>query len=142
MMKRILKAFALLTVLFLVFSCEEDLFFDDPRDKLTGEWIVDEDSELFRKKSMNRIYNVNISKDMFDSTAFYVDGFYELEGKVKVIMDNMNLTIPEQTIDGYTLQQGSGSISSDYSEMTFYYYVSFTGERDVVSANYTRPDVR
>ncbi len=128
----------LLGTLFMLISCEEDLFFDDPRDNLVGEWLVDEDSEEFKKKDMNRIYNVTISKDLFDSTAFYVDGFYEIDGRVKVIMENLNLTIPEQTIDGFRIHDGYGAISSDYSEMTFYYYVSFTGIRDEVRADYIR----
>ena len=121
-----------------VISCEEDLLFDDPRDNLTGEWMVNEDSEEFKKKDMNRIYNVNISKDLFDSTVFYIDGFYEIDRRVKVIMEDLNLIIPEQTINGFTIQDGYGAVTSDYSEMTFYYYVSFTGIRDEVRADYTR----
>ena len=130
----------LLGTLFMLISCEEDLFFDDPRDNIVGEWLVDEDSEEFKKKDMNRMYNVSISKDLFDSTAFYIDGFYELDGRVKVIMENLNLIIPEQTIDGFRIHDGYGAISSDYSEMTFYYYVSFTGIRDEVRADYSRAD--
>lgn len=120
-------------------SCEEDLFLDDPRDNLTGEWMVNEDSEEFKKKDVNRIYNVSISKDLFDSTSFYIEGFYELDGRVQVVMDDLNLTIPEQTIDGFTIQDGYGAITSDYSGMTFYYYVTFTGTRDQVRADYSRP---
>ncbi len=124
----------------ILMSCEEDFFVDDPRSNLTGSWLVNEDSEEFRKKKMNRIYEVNITKDLFDSTAFYIEGFYELNGRVKVIMEGKNLSIPEQTIEGFTIQDGYGSVTSDYSRMIFYYYVSFASTRDEVRADYTRPD--
>ena len=122
-------------------GCEEDLFdvFGDPRDRITGEWRVEEDSEIFKKKDTNRFYSVNITKDPNDSTVIYIDGFYELSGKVKVNMNGYTLSIPDQTIEGFTIQDGSGSIAFNYKSMTLYYYVSFTGERDVVRADYTRP---
>jgi hypothetical protein len=140
---RFLFIISFLMGVMLLNSCEEDpfdLFSDDPRDGLTGEWIVDEDSEIFKKKDMNRIYSVRISKDPSDSTAILVDGFYELSGKVKMIMENRNISIPDQTLNGFTIEDGSGNISFDFESMTLYYYVSFTGDRDVVRADYTRPE--
>lgn len=143
MKARILFIISFLAGILILNSCEEDpfdLFEDDPRDGLTGEWVVDEDSEIFKKKDMNRIYNVNIRKDPSDSTALLVNGFYELSGSVKMIMNDRNITIPVQTIDGFTVEDGSGTISFDFESITLYYYVSFTGDRDVVRADYTRPE--
>jgi hypothetical protein len=122
-------------------GCEEDLFdmFGDPRDRITGEWKVEEDSEIFKKKDTNRFYSVYITKDPVDSTIIYIENFYELQGKVKANMNGYTLSIPDQTVDGFTIQDGSGSIAINYKSMTLYYYVSFTGERDVVRADYTRP---
>lgn len=112
----------------------------DVRDRITGKWVVDEDSEIFKKKSAERFYNVTITKDLFDSTAFYIDGFYELDGRVKVIMNSLNLDIPDQTISDYIIQDGSGSIAADFKSITLYYYVDLgIGERDVVRADYSRP---
>ena len=128
-----------------IFSgCEEDLFdlLGDPRDRITGEWEVEEDSEIFKKKDYARHYNVNISKDPVDSTAIFIEGFYEIDrakGRVKAYMDGFTLSIPDQTLDGFTIKNGSGSIAINYKSMTLYYYVSFTGETDVVRADYTRP---
>ena len=125
-----------------VYSCELDtldLFDDDPRDGITGEWKVDEDSEIFGKKSMERFYNVLITKDATDSTAVWVDGFYELSGDVKMILNERNIEIPDQTIDGFTIEDGSGSVSDDFESIILYYYVDIgTGERDVVRADYAR----
>lgn len=142
MRNRILFIISFLVGILLLNACEEDpfdLFSDDPRDGLTGEWVVDEDSEIFKKKDLNRIYTVSITKDPSDSTALLVNGFYELSGKVKMIMNNRSISIPDQTINGFTVEDGSGTISFDFESITLYYYVSFTGDRDVVRADYTRP---
>ncbi len=139
---RFLKNIVISFIVLTLTSCEEDLFFDDPRERLTGEWTVEEDSEIFRKKNANRYYSVFITKDLVDSTAFYIEGFYELSGKVKIEMDGMDLSIPEQTIDGFTIEDGSGEVSADYSSLTLYYYVSFAGDKDVVRADYFRSEDR
>jgi hypothetical protein len=131
--------------IFILNSCEEDplnLFSDDPRDGITGEWVVDEDSELFKKKALNRFYNVNITKHPADTSAIYVDGFYEINDRVKIIMNNRNLNIPDQVVDGFSIEDGYGSISFDFETITLYYDVAFTGERDIVRADYTRPENR
>lgn len=143
MKNKFLYLIGFLLSIFLLNSCEEDpfdLFSDDPRDGLTGEWIVDEDSEIFKKKDMNRIYSVTIRKDPSDSMGLLVNGFYELNAEVKLIMDSRNITIPDQTISGFTVEDGSGTISFDFKSITLYYYVTFTGDRDVVRADYTRPE--
>lgn len=135
----------ILIITIITHSCEEDpfdLFSDDLRDVITGEWVVDEDSEIFRKKDMNRFYNVNITKDPTDSTLIYVDGFYELNGKVRIIMNGRNLDIPDQVIDGFSVEDGYGSVSIDFESITLYYDVAFTGDRDIVRADYTRPENR
>jgi len=133
---------ALLSGVLILNSCEEDpldLFADDLRDGITGDWKVDEDSELFDKKDLASIYNVTITKDPLDSTAVYVWNFYQLKDRVKIILDGPDLTIPVQVIDNFTIQNGYGEIADDFEKITLYYYVLFAGERDVVEAVYTRP---
>lgn len=135
------KLFIVLGI-FTLYSCEMDsldLFGEDIRDGITGEWKVDEDSELFSKKGLDRFYNVNISKDIADSTAVLVDGFYEFSGKVRLVLNELNILIPDQEIEGSIVEDGSGSISSDFKSITLYYYVDLgIGERDVVRADYFR----
>lgn len=133
--------FLLVLSLLALNSCElTDLLLDeDPRDAITGEWKVDEDSQIFGKKSAERFYNVSISKDATDSTAVHVSGFYELNGKVRMHLNFNNISIPDQAVDGFTIENGSGSIASDKKSITLYYYVDFgTGEKDIVRADYSR----
>ena len=125
-----------------LYSCELDtidIFSVELRDAISGEWRVDEDSEIFGKKSTERFYNVIITKDATDTTAVWVDGFYELSGKVKMILNDTNIEIPDQIIDGFKIELGSGSISDDIRSITLYYYIDLgTGEKDIVRADYTR----
>jgi len=125
----------------LMQSCEEDplgLFSDDPRDGLTGEWKVEENSSLF-KKGTGGFYTVNISKEVSDTVTLYVNNFYELEQNVKVTLNGRNIDIPEQTVKGYTID-GYGLVSFDFSKIDWSYTVILnTGDRDDVTATYTRP---
>ncbi len=143
-MKTTRYIFAVLLSSMILFSgCEEDplnLFNDDPRDGITGFWDVNEESSIFKKKDL-RTYGVNITKHPTDTTAIYIDGFYELSAKVKVIMNGRQLTIPQQTHSGYIIQNGSGSISFDFETINFSYDVDLgIGEVDEVTAEYNRDE--
>jgi len=124
--------------IFCFSGCEEELFFDDPRDMITGTWEVEEESDLFKKKS-TKYYRVEITSHPSDTSKVYLQGFYELPGSIEAEMNGYNLLIPEQTINGFTIQNGYGSISFAYNRIEFAYYVAFTDERDYVTAIYTRP---
>ncbi|MCF8380256.1 MAG: hypothetical protein K9H49_11800 [Bacteroidales bacterium] len=132
----------IISVSFLLLnSCElTDLLLDeDPRDAITGSWKVEEDSELFKKNVAVRYYDVYITKDVSDSSLVWVDGFYELSGKVKMKLNGNNIEIPNQVVDGYSVEDGSGSIASDSKSIILYYYVDIgTGDKDVVRADYSR----
>lgn len=129
-------------VLMTTGGCEEDpIDFNsgDPRDLITGTWNVEEDSDLFDKKGVNGFYTVSITKDENDSTAILVSDFYEVAGKVKVIMTGRNLNIPEQELLDLTFK-GYGLVSTDAKKIEWSFTVDFsTGEKDGVTATYTRP---
>lgn len=113
----------------------------DIRDEITGEWKVNEDSELFKKKLTSRYYTVYITKDPVDSAVIYIDGFYEIDDKVKVLVDDLSLTIPDQSVSSYDIEDGYGSIAYNFKSINFSYYVDLgDGQRDVVSAEYTRSE--
>lgn len=138
-----IKAYFLLVFMSSVFvSCEllDELDTEgDIRDEITGEWTVDEDSELFDKKSTESIYTININKDNSDSTVVWATGLYQLSGRVKLVLDDVNIDIPDQNIGGYAIENGSGSISSNFKSITLYYYVDLgTGEKDIVRDDLTR----
>jgi len=140
---------AVLSIIFLHFlgmlsSCEEDsfgLFSDDPRDDITGKWFVVEDSEIF-KKSSHGFYSVNITKHPSDTVALYISNFYELGAgtRLKVTIDGRNLDIPEQTIQGFTID-GYGLIAIDRESIEWSYRVDHnTGDVDNVTATYSREE--
>ena len=141
MKARIILLFMIMAAGFFLQACEEDplgIFSDDPRDGLTGEWKVEENSSLF-KKATNGFYRVEISKDNSDSTKIYVDNFYELEQKVTATLDGRNLNIPEQSIKGSVIK-GYGLVSFDFKKIDWSFTVMLdTGDRDDVTATYTRP---
>jgi hypothetical protein len=126
---------------FVLNSCEDDplgLFSDDPRDGLTGEWKVDEDSEIF-KKGTDGFYTVTISKENSDTISLYVNNFYELGQNVRVTLDGNKINIPQQTVKGCTIN-GYGLVSVDFEKIDWSYTVNLdTGDKDNVTATYTRP---
>jgi hypothetical protein len=138
------NAIMVIAVIFLLNSCEEDplgLFGDDIRDGMVGTWTVKETSLLFKKSG--RTYQVKISKDSQDSTAIYIRNFYEVGSvSVKVIMNNNYLNIPDQIVNseliGTLSISGSGSVTLDYTKITFNYTVDLQDNTtDVVSVDYT-----
>ncbi len=142
-----MKARTLLIILavmaagFFLKACEGDplgIFSDDPRDGLTGEWKVEENSSLF-KKSTAGFYSVNISKDNSDTAKIYVSNFYELGQQLAATLNGRNLSIPEQILNGCTIK-GYGLVSVDFGKIEWSYTVVLdTGDKDDVTATYTRP---
>ncbi len=124
---------------FFFSSCEEETLLD-PRDNITGEWRVSEESSVFKKGT--RYYSVEITKHLSDSTAIYIEGFYELSGKVLVYMEDLSLSIPVQTVSGYSVEGGNGYVSSSYKSISLSYNVDLGlgGEGDDVQAQYSRPE--
>lgn len=129
-----------LLLVLLSAACEEDLPVlddNDPRTGIEGNWNVNEDSELF-KKSTAGFYIVNISKHRSDSSKVLISNFYELPGSLSVTMEGRKLSIPKQTISGYTIQ-GYGLISYSFGKIEWSYTVDLnTGEKDNVTAVYSR----
>lgn len=142
---RLKNTLLIISVIFLLNSCEEDplgLFGDDIRDGMVGTWSVQETSSLF-KKSVNT-YQVSISKDNQDSTAIFIRNFYDLGNavSVKAIMGNGYLIIPEQNANGGLIGtvsiSGSGSVTWEYDKVTVSYTVDLQDNTtDNVSAVYT-----
>ncbi len=141
MKARILYLFMIMAAGFLMKACEDnplDIFSDDPRDGLTGEWKVDENSSIF-KKSTKGFYSVSVSKDASDTSMIHINNFYELGQGVRATLDGRNLDIPQQTVKGYKIS-GYGLVAVDFESIEWSYTVILdTGETDGVTATYTRP---
>ena len=136
------KIFTLLITISLVFTgCE---LLDDPgagdiRENVTGEWKVSEDSQNFGTSN----YRVTITIDPADSTAVFIDNFYNQDGfDIKAIMNDVNFTIPDQTYRDILIKDGYGAASFNFKTITLYFYVDLglgESEIDVVEAVLTRP---
>ena len=143
-----MKAFKTIMILVLsgifLHSCEEGSIFDDPRDNITGKWLVNEESSVFKKSTDGDIYEVNITKHPTDSSAVYVGNFYNLGkgSEVKVFLEDLNLSIPVQNVAGYTILGGNGYVTSNYKKISLSYNVDLGlgGEGDDVQAEYSRPE--
>jgi hypothetical protein len=124
-----------LITLFFLYACEEDYYsYEDIRDGVTGEWLANENSTIFGNTS----YSISISKVPNDSSAIWVENFYDLEGNVRVTLNRRNLTIPQQVVAGHTIS-GYGLITFDFKRVEFSYSVKWsTGEEDEVYTVCTR----
>ena len=132
------KGIYLLAVIFLTLSftaCEEDLLNDDIRDDLTGTWSVTENNNF--KKSIE-YYTVTISKSLTDTSVIRVNNFYAISETVEAEISDMNVSIPSQTVAGFTFS-GYGTISGNLKEINWSYTVDHNnGSIDQVTATYKK----
>jgi hypothetical protein len=120
----------------MVISCDKlNMATDDPRDNLVGVWSCSENSQIFGVQS----YDAGVSKFPTDTTKILIDNFYGLGSEYSVYakMNNLNLTIPSQTVNGYQVS-GSGTISSNYKTIDWTYTVTGAGQTDHVTAVYSK----
>lgn len=137
---------SLLLVVF-IFSCEKDSLdnVSDIRERIIGQWSVQEDSELL--KSINTsYYTVNISSSEIDSSVVLIDNFYQAglgiaaEGEIRdgkiVLISNQEIA---NNYGSFTIISGTGSISNNYSEISWTYSIDDgLGNIDNVEAIYTK----
>lgn len=125
-------------VFIFLFSCELedfDIDSDDPRDVIVDVWNCKEENDA---GTLN--YTSTISKHSSDSTKIIINYIYGLGNDADAIATykNRTITIAQQTVDGIKLQ-GTGTVTSDYSEIRFNYTADDgSGDIDNVFALYTR----
>lgn len=124
---------AVLSISFIVVSCEKQNDFEDPRDNITGTWKCQEIDK--NNKTIN--FEATISKNNSDSTKIWVDNFSALEIKVIVGLGGYLLTIPQQTVDGYKIS-GTGSVASSYNKINWNYSIDDGGGKENFTATFTR----
>jgi hypothetical protein len=132
-----MKYLGLIFLTLVLFSCDEltDGLVDN-RTRIEGLWSVDEESSVF--KSTQTVYTAFIEIDSARSNRVWIEGFYDAI-TVSAILSGSSLSIPNQTIDGYTVISANGTISDKWDEITWEYSVDYgTGEPDEVTAIYTK----
>ena len=115
-------------------SCEEDLLNDDIRDQLAGSWSVVEDNNL----KSTEYYTVKISKSPSDTSKIRISNFYGIDGIVEASISDFDLSIPGQTVEGFTFE-GNGVLSSNMKKIEWSYTVDHNnGFIDLVTATYMK----
>lgn len=126
--------------LFIFSGCEDlNLGSNDSRDDITGTWRCDETNNF---KSSLEVYTVEIEKDTEDSTKIIILNFYNQGIFTEVVGTYQNNVIsmePQPIANGYSLNSGSGVVSSNEREITWNYQVDDgSGILDNATATYTR----
>jgi hypothetical protein len=122
-------AFMLATV-----SCEvDDLIGNSAIVEIEGEWLVDEESEIFGKSTMKSTlatYTVTISADPENTNGIIIDNFYNVGISVRANVSGSSITIPNQNAeDGYSVY-GSGTISGNRNTINMSYTVNDGSAQD------------
>ncbi|MBA4058632.1 MAG: hypothetical protein C0490_28205 [Marivirga sp.] len=123
-MKRMLLVVALLL---LLSACDvyvvEPRY--DPRDKVIGQYDVEEYSETYNDLTY---YSFYITKSGY-SREIRIDNFYASDIRVYAYLDYDKVTIPYQVVDGYEIE-GVGTAYGSYIKLSY-------RVKDVYSNSYT-----
>jgi len=144
-----MKKIALISLVFVLFlfSCEKENLdnVSDIREKIEGQWNVQEDSELLKSTNTTN-YIVNILSSDLDTSIILIDNFYQVgwgiyaEGEIR--NGKIYLSPYQEIGDNYgtfTIVSGTGSISSNYSQILWTYVIDDgTGNIDHIQATYTK----
>ncbi len=142
-----MKTMRILPLLFIslfmvLYSCE---LLDDQTnltvaERLEGRWKVEENNPF---KSAQDSYPVYIDISPLDSTSILISNFLELGSGIDAVanISGMDLILSNQTVgDGYKIY-GSGTISSNYKQISWRYFVDEgSGIWYEVNAIYTKED--
>lgn len=93
----------------------------DARDNFTGQWFCTETP--VSPSGSNVTFNVNITKDVNNTTDIKISNFSSLSGNAIGVVSGNSLTINSQTLDGNTIQ-GSGTYSSANNKINLSYSVN------------------
>lgn len=130
---------------FSLTSCDKalnDLSVAAQREKLTGTWLVEENSQTYKKslKAVNH-YTSTISASTSNLSNVAISNFYGLGESTlaTATLNNMKLTIDNQTVSGGYTISGNGSIASDFKTIDWQYTVDDgSGVKDKVTATFTK----
>jgi len=112
-MKRMLPVVALLL---LLSACDvyvvEPRY--DPRDKITGQYDVEEYSDTYNDLTY---YSFYVTKSGY-SREIRIDNFYASDIRVYAYLDYDKVTIPYQVVDGYEIE-GVGTVYGSYIKLSY-----------------------
>ncbi len=120
----------------LFVACEADTPYpDNPALELSGTWQCRETSEKLPPSS----YTVSIASSSSSGEEIEVSNFYQLgqARKVRILIQGYYLSIPVQTVDGFTIS-GTGSVNGRFDQISLTYTVDDQSEINTVQNIFTR----
>jgi hypothetical protein len=115
-----MKTLVFISALVLLASCDvyvldPEPVYIDPRDQITGSFDVAEYSSTYDE---HWEYGLSIYKTSGDGVSIIIDNFYNSGLRVNARLDQGQIFIPMQLIDGYQIH-GSGFISGDKLSLSY-----------------------
>jgi len=139
-MKKIFRyAFILGAFISILYSCnpnDSNSTSSDPRNNFVGPWTCAETTTL----NGSPTFQVTISLDPSNSSQILLANFYGLgvNNKVYGVVANTNVTIPKQSVGGFTVNSGSGNITNNNTKINWTYVVNDGTDNDNCTAVYTK----
>jgi len=121
--------------LLFTYSCEPDASGENKTDvvnEISVKWNCVENSATFGQQT----FDVDIARDAADSSKIYMTNFAQVNGSVYATVNNMNITIPAQTIAD-RVYKGSGIISSSFKSISFSYTINDGNDDEAYTAELT-----
>ena len=112
-----------IVVAITLISCEtgDPVGPNDNRDNLIGQWFCTETP--VSPPGSNVTFNVNITKDVNDTTKIKISNFSSLSGFTVATVNGNSMSIASQNVDGNTVS-GSGSYSPGTDKINLSYSVN------------------
>jgi hypothetical protein len=138
MKKNLLAIIILGAFISILYSCnsnDSNATSSDPRENFIGTWTCNESSHL----NGNSAFQVTISLNPNNSSQILLADFYHLGTSQKVygVVANTNVTIPQQTVSGFSIK-GSGTITNNNTKINWNYYANNGADLDTCTAVYTK----
>ncbi|NTW33189.1 MAG: hypothetical protein HGB12_11295 [Bacteroidetes bacterium] len=138
----LIYATLILTLSITLYSCQPDNNSNTPqptgdtRDKFVDTWSCQEQSKL----NGNSSFMVNISLNSNNSSQINISNFYQLGASYKVygIVADNSVTLPNQTVNGFTVKSGSGNITNNNNQITWNYVIDDGADLDTCTAVFSK----
>ena len=116
-----------LFLIFCVISCVDEPLTTDVISNITGTWAVTETS------SSNDVQNFQVTITKVSDNTVKMSNFNLLSITVEMDVSGLDLNIPSQTIDGFSIS-GGGTVERGYNKINLSYSVDDTGGKETYDA--------
>jgi len=133
--------FTLIILVSFLISCDPEPVAPDNTDvrtEISGDWSCAE-----TEAGQDPVdFAVNIFKDTTSEDKIMIAGFHQINDTAYAVVNADNsVTIPEQTLGGYSKITGTGSIDSGFTKIDWTYTAVEQGETINYTASFTTGDI-